>query len=153
MPKDIFEKPNALTVKPSQRQDLTARSGFEPLAPRPQLPVEITAPPARLSSALQPLEPSRRALDSGSTRRPPDEGTESERASVDPRTYVEEFRLELYCCGRPVELIYDDGRDVTEEEGAPQYMVEFLFHAVCPHCHGQMCLQNIRPMPADFMAR
>lgn len=152
MTKDIFEKPTALTLKSSPRSELASgHGGFEPLAPRSDFPAELTAARARAPSPLAPLEPTRRAIESA----PPARMASLEPApgGVDPRTYVEDFCLELKCCGQPLELIYDDGRDVTDEEQAPQYMVEFLLHAVCPHCRGQVALNNIRPMPADFILR
>jgi hypothetical protein len=151
MARDIFDKPDALAPTTSTRVDL-ATGGFEPLARRSNFPAEIIAPSARAAS-LAPLEPTRRVPELGAATRAVGAAAEEGHWSIDPRTYVEELQVEIYCCGQKCDLVFDDGRDVTVEEGAPENMVELLFHAVCPHCRSQKLLQEIRPMPAGFVPR
>ncbi len=149
---DLFEKGDALTV--TQKGNLAKHDGFQPICRRESAPREIISTPTR-NEVLAPLEPTRRVLDSAtsSSRRALSSG-DGKDFPADPRSYVEEFNLKLYCCGEPVELVYDDGRDATEEfQGTTRMLIEFIFHAVCPHCNGEHYHSIVRPMPADYMPR
>jgi hypothetical protein len=157
---DIFEKPEAALAlrNGNEHQPLARHESLAPLAPRFPAPDELVARPVKPAAPLAPLEPTRRTIES--TQSDPvglprqsieDEDTEF---PSDPRTYVEEFDMKLECCGLKLEIEYDDGQDVSNEfNPSEQRMIEFAWHAVCPHCHGEHHHTIVRPFPADFMPR
>jgi hypothetical protein len=156
---DIFEKPEAALALRSapKSQPLARNEAFEPLAPRAPAPHELIARPSRSVAPLAPHEPTRRVLEPAA---PKPGGLPCQRVEdgspfdVDPRTYVDEFAMTLTCCGRPLEITWDGGEEVTNEFQDPtQTMVEWAWHAVCPHCHGEHHHALVRPLPADYLPR
>jgi hypothetical protein len=152
---DLFEKQQA-ALAPRNGGSLSRHPSFEPLAPRRTAPNELIDRPVMPSAQLAPLEPTRRAIQTAAARPglPCHAVGDDRDFPLDPRTYVDDFEFSLFCCGCALEIVYDDGQDVTRNfPDRDQQMVEFCWHAVCTHCNSEHFHTVTRPLPADYLPR
>jgi hypothetical protein len=155
---DPFADSKALTLPGSEpRRSLTRHEGLTPLAPtKPPLFDLAPAPPSSVpslapitrssrSSALGPVAGARRAVERGL---PCQEVEDEEAPPGDPRTYIEGFNVQLYCCGKEVRLEYENGEELHEQEANSDcVLVEFMLYGECPTCQSQKHLHEIRRLP------
>jgi len=147
---EVFS-PAGLT-KANPNGSIQRAGGFRQVPAAPTPGGVFATSPARMATpaVFAPIEPTRRTLAS------PSKGPQQPASiGVDPRTYVEDFAPKMICCNRELEMDYDDGRDITEEQGessGPQ-LVEFVYHAVCEHCNTESHHSFIKPMPNDITWR
>jgi hypothetical protein len=100
--------------------------------------------------ALERVSPERTSL----ARRPAAREDEDGEPIADPRPYISELDMRLHCCGRELELLYEDGHDVSHQ--LPQsghLMLEFTWSAACPICNTEHHHTATRPYPADYNPR
>ena len=162
---DVFEKPSAI-MRPTNGSALhqVQRSSQ---SQSPALASVFEQPAVKLT-AFTPLEqlPSMRtgngngvvaAFDHPATKPTRSIETSRERdfSNVDPRSYIHEFNPQVVCCSKPMDLHYDDGRDVSGElgtkDGRDYMMLEYVFHATCSICDTEGHFSFVKPVPKSIV--
>jgi hypothetical protein len=78
----------------------------------------------------------------------------AQRPTVDARTYRRpgEIDCKLFCCGPEPLVLVDEGGDIVPADCVPQEefsLIEFMFHAECPHCGAMFHTSVGKPIPRE----